>query len=125
MVAMTQLKPQKFKAGTIIFREGDGAGPAYLVKSGRAQVIIGSGKDETNVATIGENGIFGEMSLVDNSPRSATIKAIEDMECIVINRHKFEAIFEDAHPCARTLFEVQCYRLRKMTQQMKYTDSIQ
>lgn len=100
-------------------------GPAYLVKKGKAQVTIGRNPTSTQVATIGENGIFGEMSLIDGSPRSATITALEDMECIVIDQRKFDSLFEEAHPIARTLFEIQCQRLRKMTQQMKSTDSIQ
>jgi len=112
------LLQRKFKAGKIVFHEGDQPGPAFLIKSGKAQVSIGQDPKHQKLAIIGENSIFGGMSLIDGSLRSATVKAVEDMECVVINRLYFESFFEHAHPIARTLFEIQCQRIRNLSQQL-------
>ncbi|MDG1287789.1 MAG: cyclic nucleotide-binding domain-containing protein [Rickettsiales bacterium] len=120
---MRPLVSRTFKAGTVIFHEGDGPGAAYLVKTGTARVTVSGAPEAHELAIVGGNSIFGEMSLVDGSPRSATVTVIEDMECYVIDKSRFNELFEGAHPIAKTLFEIQCQRLRKLTQTLSSTQS--
>ena len=56
-----------FKQGEVVFREGDPATELYVVKSGRVDISSGN----RLLATLEENGIFGEMALIDKAPRSA------------------------------------------------------
>jgi len=58
-----------YKAGDVIFREGDPARELYIVKSGKVEVRLGN----RLVDTLPELSIFGEMALIDSSPRSATL----------------------------------------------------
>lgn len=59
---------RSYKAGDVIFREGEPAQELYIVKSGRVEVRLGN----RVLDTLPELSIFGEMALVDHSPRSAT-----------------------------------------------------
>lgn len=116
---MNKLRPKHFRAGAVIFREGSTAGPAYLIMEGKVSVTVGVGSETREVAIIGEKSVFGEMSLIDRSPRSATITALEDVTCYEIDEGCFEELFAGAHPIARSLFEIQCQRLRRLTQQLQ------
>ena len=72
-----------FDDGAIIFQEGDKAGPVYLVERGMVR-ISKSGKDaETVLGDVGKGGIFGEMALIDSSPRMATATAVGGAVCSV------------------------------------------
>ena len=66
----------QFKAGDVILSEGEEGNSAFLITAGSVEVIIGEGKKAKTVATLGEGAIFGEMSLLEPGPRSATIKAV-------------------------------------------------
>ena len=59
-----------FQSGDYIFKEGDSANNAYIIQSGSVE-IVKSGEEEVVLATIPEGGIFGEMALIDDSPRMA------------------------------------------------------
>jgi CRP/FNR family cyclic AMP-dependent transcriptional regulator len=74
-----------FRQGETIFREGDPASELYVIKSGRVDISSGN----RMLATLGENGIFGEMALIDKAPRSATVTAATDVELVPVNEKQF------------------------------------
>ncbi|MGQ9630712.1 MAG: cyclic nucleotide-binding domain-containing protein [bacterium] len=77
-----QDKERIFRAGEVLFREGDQSKEVYILMNGK----LGVKKDGNVVAVIGEQGSFvGEMSILSNSPRSATVEAIEDSTLLVID----------------------------------------
>lgn len=83
---------QRVVAGKIIFREGDAAPCAYLLKSGKVEISTMKNDKIVVLNTIVANQVFGELALIDNSPRSATARAITDCELLVVtqddlNRH--------------------------------------
>ena len=63
-----------YKAGDIIFRQGDPAEELFIVKSGKVEIRLGN----RLLDTLPELSIFGEMALIDHSPRSATVVAATD-----------------------------------------------
>jgi CRP/FNR family cyclic AMP-dependent transcriptional regulator len=65
---------RSFKAGEIIFRQGDPAEELYIVKSGKVEIRLGN----RLLDTLPELSIFGEMALIDHRPRSATAVAATD-----------------------------------------------
>ena len=71
-----------FKAGDTIIREGDEGNTAFLIVSGMVEVNVGEGDDAKMVGKLDAGEIFGEMSLIDPGPRSATVKALTDIECV-------------------------------------------
>ena len=97
-----------FKQGEIVFREGDPATELYIVKSGR--VVIASGN--RLLATIEDNGIFGEMALIDNSPRSATVTAATDVELVPVDESQFFFLVSQTPFFALKVMRVLAGRLR-------------
>jgi CRP-like cAMP-binding protein len=118
------MEPTSFEEGATVFAEGDAAGPAYLIKSGKAEISIDAKEGPRVIAMIAEGSIFGEMSLIDGSPRSATVRAVEPLECFEITEERFDTILGEKSSIARSLFEIQTHRLRKAAEQMKSLDTI-
>lgn len=91
---------KNFSDGQLIFREGQEGGSAFLINSGKVEIRkIVDGKEQV-LATIGERELFGEMALIDDTPRMATAIAVGMLECTVIEKHqlleKLEQLDEDA-----------------------------
>jgi signal transduction histidine kinase len=74
-----------YKAGDVIFKQGDGAQELFIVKSGKVEIRLG----DRVVDTLFDNDIFGEMALIDPAPRSATAVAITDTTLITISANQF------------------------------------
>ena len=77
-----------FKAGAIIFGEGDPAAELFVVKSGTVEISIGG----RLIDTLGERSIFGEMALIDRRPRSATAIAHADTELIPLGEKGVQSV---------------------------------
>ena len=75
-----------FPAGATILREGDEADAAYILTSGRCAVYRGAGAERRLLREMGPGEVFGEMALVTQRPRSATVIAVEDVSAVVITR---------------------------------------
>ncbi|MBN1580721.1 MAG: cyclic nucleotide-binding domain-containing protein [Anaerolineae bacterium] len=97
-------KIETFKSGDIIVREFEPSDEIYIINKGSAQVQIGASQvtAETLAApgpmaaiAIGQGQIFGEMSLIDMGPRSATVQCTSDgTEMYVIRRDEFVSLCE-------------------------------
>jgi CRP-like cAMP-binding protein len=70
-------------AGEFFFREGDAADALFVLETGSAAIIAGA--DERVVRVVGAGDCFGEMSLIDLAPRSASVRAIEDCTALPIS----------------------------------------
>jgi len=71
-----------FDPGETILAEGAAGETAYLIVSGRVEVSLGQGARAKVIETLGPGDVFGEMSLIDPAPRSATVRALEPTECV-------------------------------------------
>jgi len=67
-----------FQAGDMIFSEYEPGDNFYLIQIGRVQIVKIFGDLEKTIAVLNPGEIFGEMSLIDAGPRSATVKALTD-----------------------------------------------
>src|SRR4249920_1066150 len=81
----------KFNAGETILSEGEAGDTAFLIVAGSVEVSIGEGAKAKTVGTLAGVDVFGEMSLIEPGPRSATVKAVTDTECIVTTYDEFIA----------------------------------
>jgi CRP/FNR family cyclic AMP-dependent transcriptional regulator len=70
-----------FAEGAVIFREGDPAGPAYLIESGSVRISRKGPDGEIILGDVHKGHLFGEMALVDSSPRMATATALTATSC--------------------------------------------
>ena len=97
-----------FKAGDIIFREGDPAAELFVVKSGTVEIRIGG----RLIDTLGERSIFGEMALIDGRPRSATALALADTELIPLGEKGFSLLVAYNPKFALSMLRVMVKHLR-------------
>ncbi len=79
-----------FYKGEIIFMEGQTSSCAYIINSGLVGVYReDSSGNRSLVRKLGNNDMFGEMGLIDKYPRSATAIALQDTQCTIIERYRF------------------------------------
>ena len=85
-----KVQMQYFDANHVIFNEGDTGDYMYIIKRGQVQVI----RNNTILATLSDNQFFGEMALVSDEPRNATVKTVTDVEVLTLNKDDFKKLLE-------------------------------
>ncbi len=83
------MKQLRFRAGETIFSEGDPSTLAYLIWSGRVEVLKETATGTTCLAVLGKDDFFGEMGVIDDQPRSASARAMDDVVCSAIDKSEF------------------------------------
>lgn len=101
--------PRKFASGDVVVKEGDAGAGVFVISSGKVEVV--KGDDVLN--TLGPGEFFGEMSLFEGFPRSATVRALEDTECLVMTRWDFRAELSQHAEIAVAVLETVVRRLRE------------
>lgn len=97
-----------YQAGQIIVTQGTPGQAFYLILSGRVEII----RDGVSIGTFGPGDFFGDMSLLDQAPRSATIRAIDPTSCLMLSSWDFKAMLQQHPAIAIKLLEVLSRRLR-------------
>ena len=108
------MQAASFKAGETIIAEGDEGDSAYVIVSGAVEVIVGRSDSARSVGTLHMGEVFGEMSLIEPGPRSATVRAAEDTECLVTSYEEFISAIEDNPERAVAFMKTLVRRLRLM-----------
>jgi CRP/FNR family cyclic AMP-dependent transcriptional regulator len=118
-VPLSQFR-QSYRKSEVIFGEGSTGSEMYLVHSGRVLLSVRQdGAKQKTLAVLGPGDFFGEMALVDDSPRSATASAAEDStQLIVIDRARFLFMVRQQPEFALSLMHTLCQRLRDMDRRL-------
>jgi CRP-like cAMP-binding protein len=88
------LKTQQFKPGDVVFREGDQATEMYVVLRGEFEVLKASKRGiDARVAMLGNGDWFGEMSILDVHPRSASVRSLAASRLLVMTASDLEALY--------------------------------
>jgi ATP-binding cassette subfamily B protein len=99
--------PAAFPFGGVIVQEGDEADALYVLVSGRARVVkLAEGGEEVPLNTLRPGDSFGEIGLLEQATRTATVRASSDVEVFRLDRSVFTALVEN-HPEIRHYFELQ------------------
>jgi CRP-like cAMP-binding protein len=98
------------KPGETLFSEGDPALCMYVVRSGTVRVTSGS----TVLEEIGAGSILGEMALIEDTPRSATVTAVTDCEIAMVDHRRFLFLVQQTPSFALNVMKVLSHRLREM-----------
>lgn len=101
-----------FTSGQQIFKYGDAGDCAYLIEEGEVEVLIVKQGKEHRIRLIGKGELFGEVSLIDYQPRTATIRAVERTVLVPIPRKLMEGLLEKSDPVLRHLLLVILDRFR-------------
>ncbi|MBT9314076.1 cyclic nucleotide-binding domain-containing protein [Leptothoe spongobia] len=108
------METKRFDAGDIILREGDPSDYAYILRKGKAEVIREHLGNTIILRSINRGDIFGEFGIIDNQPRSATVRAVEPVTVSVLsNDEVVDIVFDNPHKSlilTRSAFD----RLRKL-----------
>ncbi len=102
----------RFAAGEIVVREGQHGDIAYLIWSGRVAVVQGDFYNPASVNYRGPGEVVGEMSLIDNKPRSASIVALDDVRLLGIHRNDFFELLQIDPNFSTNMMEILSNRLR-------------
>lgn len=104
----TELQP--LAAGEALFNEGDALdGRMYVLMSGSAEIIV-KGRVMENAEA---GAIFGELAMVDDGTRSATVRAKTDCKLLAIDRRRFDFLVQQTPNFAQNVMRVMADRLRR------------
>ena len=84
-----------FDAGAALFREGDPGDSAYLILKGSVDVTVSSPNGPVSVAELGQNALVGEMALLCDVPRTASVTAKEPLDTLKIKKDLFLQLLRD------------------------------
>jgi CRP/FNR family transcriptional regulator, cyclic AMP receptor protein len=102
-------RPRYFANCETIFREGEQGDEFFVVVRGQVEIKSGNRWFET----VGQNGIFGEMALIDDGPCSATVVALTDVTVAPIQEQQFLFMVKHTPFFALTVMRVLANRLRR------------
>jgi len=105
-------RPMSYSAGQTIVREGDKGATMYFVKSGVVELLVG----EQLLDILEPGNVFGEMSVVDGEPRSATAVATNDCELLEVDNDGFEVLISRRPDIAVKVMKVMAQRIRRLNQ---------
>ncbi len=105
--------------GANIFQAGDAGECAYFVERGQVEISIQRGAEKVVLARRGAGEIFGEMAIIDNKPRTATVTAASNCELLLITREQLNRRIEESDPILRMLLTVLMERFRSTMDQLQ------
>jgi len=121
---LSQLVPVTLPAGHTIFNYGDPGDCLFIVRSGEVEVFF---KDDTGQKIVLETGrtgyVFGELSLLDSGPRTASAVVTEDLEALKFDRARLEAFLQRRPHAALDLLAATGRRLRFTAERLRHTAS--
>jgi CRP/FNR family cyclic AMP-dependent transcriptional regulator len=110
---------KQLTSGEVLFKEGDAGDEMYLIRSGKIKIVKDLEGNKKTLAVIGEGEFFGEMALLDKSPRSAAAIAETDAKLIIVDRDAFLSSV-NKNPFIKYIIETLTTRLRKTNNMLKY-----
>ena len=111
---------KRFPKNSVLVNEGDDTDSLYIIQSGKVKIYLSDedGK-ELVLSLIGPGDYFGEIALLDESPRSASAMSLEECKIYVLNKPQFEAFLkQDTAVCLRVMRGL-TRRLRELTDNMR------
>jgi CRP/FNR family cyclic AMP-dependent transcriptional regulator len=100
---------ESFSANDVIFRKGDPRTFMYAVKEGEVDIKLG----QKLLETVGPEGIFGEMAMVDGQPRTASAIARTDCKLVPIDQRRFQFLIQQTPHFAIHVMRLLVERLRR------------
>ncbi len=106
---------RKYSAGSTLIKQGDTGVGLYVIISGHVKTTQAKNPDraEVDLGTYGPGNVLGEMALLDDLPRSATITAVDDVTALLLPVWEFRATVRDHPEIGLKLLSVLSKRLRK------------
>ena len=106
MNQMFQRFAKKFQKGDILFCEYEPGSNFYLIQSGRIEILRIMGGIQKTVDVLHPGELFGEMAILEEAPRSATARAMDDVVALEFNRENFEVLMQGNPQIALNLLKL-------------------
>jgi CRP/FNR family transcriptional regulator, cyclic AMP receptor protein len=107
-------------AGDVLFREGDDGDVMFALVEGEVELV----RDGVVLEDVGPGSIFGEMALIDPSPRSATAQARTAARVVTVDRAHFTFLVQEHPTFALQVMTVMAERLRRANEHMPKSDAV-
>ena len=114
-----RLVPRRFNAGQIIFHHGDPGGLLYIIGRGKVKITHSTPDgQEAMLAIFGAGDFFGELALLDDSPRSATVEAIEPTDTMTLHRDEFIRYISNNPDFSLHVLQTLAQHIRRLNNQL-------
>lgn len=111
---------RRYAKNTVLFMEGDENNQLFVIRSGKVSVFLqGEEGKQLILNYMSEGEYFGELSLIDSQPRSASIMTVTDCEFLTLSREKFQEFVAKSPELSMKLMQELTGRIRKLTQSVK------
>src|SRR5918992_3894055 len=107
-----------FEPGQILFEQGAEGDAAYVIIDGRADIVVEAPSGPTSLARVECNAIVGEIAILGDVPRTATVKALTRLETLRISKDQFLKLLREFPEIAVEIMRVLALRLAKTNQQL-------
>ncbi len=111
----TGISHEHFESGQNVFQQGDLGDRIYIIVSGQAEVLRHNGSQEILLAQLGPGEYFGEMALLNQTTRNATVRCVEPLDVLSIHKREFSILAANL-PAMRETFEEVMKTRRKSTE---------
>ncbi len=120
-VLVSKLREARFEAGQTVFSQGDEGDAMYLIEEGAVDVVAGAGKQRVTVASLFQKQYFGELSLLDGAPRSATTVTARSTVLLALERDDFVDFIKRRPEAALAIMHEIGERIRATNEMMTRT----
>ena len=106
---------RKYAAGSVLMQQGSTGAGLFVITAGHVKITkaVDPDRAEIEVATAGPGDVLGEMALLDDLPRSATVTAVEDVTALLLPIWEFRTALRNNPDIALKLLTTLTHRLRK------------
>lgn len=107
-----------FRGGDVLFRQGDYGDAAYVILQGNAVVLVETPTGEVKIADLAANSVVGEISIICNVARTATVRADSQLEVLRITKENFMRLLSDFPEMTLEILRVLAERLSQTTAEL-------
>ncbi len=115
---------QTFQPGEIVFEENQAPHHLYIIVQGKVEVFRRVDSSERPLAFLGEKECFGEMAILDDQPRSASVRAAEPTTVLKIDRESFRELILERPNIAFAIFRILSGRLRHQNMEAEHVPAV-
>jgi uncharacterized membrane protein len=120
-VLVSRLREERFESGRTVFSQGDEGDAMYVIQEGAVDIVAGTGKQRVTVASLFKQQYFGELSLLDGAPRSATTVTARDTVLLALERDDFVDFIKRRPEAALSIMHEIGERIRATNEMMTRT----
>jgi CRP-like cAMP-binding protein len=109
---------KSYRNGETIVRQGEVGDCMYVIEAGEVEVVHESGDEETRLAVLGAGDFFGEMAVFDRAQRSATVRALGDVQALTIDKTTFLRRISQDPTLAFRVVQKMSHRIRELNAEL-------